>query len=498
MKLDEALAILNDNAKADFRTHLGHLVAALEILNPAYQAASSDQRVFEQFIAELNSAAHFHPACSLYEAALVIQQLLRTTPLAPSFKGHPRLAIYGTLEARLMKADVLILGGLNEAIWPKQTDPGPWLNRAMRDLFGLPHPERDIGLAAHDFEQGLGNARVYLTSSQRIGGAPSTPSRWLLRLKTVLDAAQVSLSADSNFNPLQLAQTLDEAGKMQAHGKPNFAPPLATRPTRFSVTEIEKLIRNPYAIYAKRILTLEPLDAFGKAQDAALLGSVFHDALALWNKSEAQNLDTLLAAGLEVFNAYAISQDTRRFWWPRFLRTAQWIVEQEQAFAATTKQKFAEINGSHTFKINDTEFELRARADRIDVLQDNSIRIIDYKTGTPPSQKQVETFLAPQLTLEAALVLNNGFKGIHSSIISEILYLHLGGGKKGLKVNSITSKQGLDALAKKHMGYLHSLLQEYCDPTLAYLPRLRVKTENEAADFDHLSRHLEWILAGEA
>ncbi len=498
VKLDEALAGFTDKAIAPFSTHIARLVAALEILNPDYEKATTEQRVFEQFIAELNSAAHFHPSCSLYEAALVIQQLLRTTPLPPSFRGHPRLGIYGTLEARLMKADVVILGGLNEAIWPKQTDPGPWLNRAMRDLFGLPHPERDIGLAAHDFEQGFGNARVYLTSSGRIGGSPTTPSRWLLRLKTVLDAAQVSLKADPNFDPLQLAQTLDEAGKMQAHGKPKFAPPLAARPIRFSVTEIEKLIRNPYAIYAKRILMLEPLEDFGKDQDAALLGSVFHDALALWNTSEAQNLDTLLAAGQEVFTAYAITKDTKRFWWPRFLRTAGWIVEQEKVFAKTTIKNFAEINGSHKFKINDTEFELRARADRIDVLNDNSVRIIDYKTGTPPSPKQVETFLAPQLTLEAALIINNGFKGIQPSIVSEILYLHLGGGKKGLNVCAITPKDSLDDLAKEHFGHLQSLLKEYLDPTLEYLPRVRVKTEAEEAEFDHLSRYLEWTLAGDA
>jgi ATP-dependent helicase/nuclease subunit B len=488
--IDSLLDIFTKKSLGPFSDHLAKFIQALVLLCPNKMLAPE----LQIFLQELTKASHQHPACSLYDACLVIQHLLRAAPVAPSFKGHPRLAIYGTLEARLMQADVVILGGLNETIWPAQADPGPWLNRSMRDMFGLPHPERDLGLAAHDFEQGFCASQVYLTSSQRIGSSPATPSRWLLRLKAVLSAAQIEVPTDDT---LALAKSLDEAGPMQARGKPNFAPPVASRPTSFSVTEIEKLVRNPYAIYAKRILHLEPLDAFGAKQDASLRGSVFHDALALWNQSEERSLATLIKAGETLFDAYAIGAETKRFWWPHFMRAAQFIAQQEEIFAETTSRIFSEVNGKISFNLSGIDFELKARADRVDLLRDGTARIMDYKTGQPPTQPQVKTFLSPQLTLEAAIVIEQGFKNIQATKIAEILYLQLGGGRQGLNKIKIKPDLSLEELALAHLAHLKTLLGIYLEQSVPYLPRLRVEKDATQADYDHLSRYLEWQLAGE-
>jgi ATP-dependent helicase/nuclease subunit B len=494
VKIDSVLVLFSKSTPEPFIHHINTFANAIKILCPG----AEEQRALTQFFTELQEAAHYHPVCTLYEAALTTQHLLRAAPQPPSVTGHSRLAIYGTLEARLMEADIVILGGLNETVWPAPADPGPWLNRNMRDLFGLPHPERDIGLSAHDFEQGFCAKRVYLTSSQRIGTAPATQSRWLLRLKAVLAAAKVEFKADANFNVLALASALDASGPMKAHGKPAFAPPVKVRPTKFSVTEIEKLVRNPYAIYANRILNLEPLENFGAKLDAALRGSVFHDALAQWNKANIQDLSTLLNAGEDVFKAYAISPETKRFWWPHFMRAATWLVVQELDFEVTTQRIFSEINGELNFKIESTDFKLTARADRIDLLKNGAARIIDYKTGKPPTQDQVETFLSPQLTLEAAMVLAQGFKGIPSTAIAEILYLRLGGGRAGLKKQEITAKDSLEQLAKTHLAHLKMLLGLYLEPSQPYLPRLRIEKDRSTIEYDHLSRYLEWQLAGAA
>src|SRR5207247_10922809 len=114
--------------------------------------------------------------------------MIATEMLRPRFGRHPRLSIWGPLEARLQRADLLVLGGLNEGTWPPSVETGPWLNRPMRTALGLPQPERRIGLSAQDFASALAAGRVLLTRAEREGGAPTVPSRWLARLDALFDS----------------------------------------------------------------------------------------------------------------------------------------------------------------------------------------------------------------------------------------------------------------------------------------------------------------------
>lgn len=438
------------------------------------------------------------------ELAPIILHMLREKTLPTSSSSHPRLAIYGVLEARLVPADILILGGLNEGSWPPQPDPGPWLNRSMRTLFGMQLPERDIGLSAHDFTQCLGYDQVYITNAKRLDGVPKISSRWLLRLQTIIKAAGLNENAAQDNTWVELAQALDANPNHNPHTKPRPTPSPAVRPTHFSVTEVEKLIRDPYAIYAKKILKIEPLQNLVLEPDAALRGTLFHEALRIWNQQQEISLagnphQLLLNIGETLFEPLSNNSEIATFWWARFKRIAQWIAEVEPDFRQSLVRVHAEISGQIEFEISNITHKLTAKADRIDELANGKARIIDYKSGSPPTAKTVQIGISPQLPLEAAIVLAGGFKSLHCSSIAEVMYLHITGSTPAGAVKIIDAQDGqsLDDLAKTQLQGFKNLLFKYQNPTQAYLPRAAIQKEEETTDHDHLSRYKEWILAGE-
>jgi ATP-dependent helicase/nuclease subunit B len=486
-----------------FAAQLAILRNGLEALAPGVEWQRPVNVALADLLYEVQKQASLQPEAPLKDVALLVQQILRRTTGPPPGTSHRRLAILGTLEARRLPADVMILGGLNETVWPAQADSGPWLNRTMRSKMGLPPPEREIGLAAHDFAQGLGHAKTFLTWSGRLGGAPAGPSRWLLRLDAVLKTVSLKSLEAKGAAYVAWAKALhrpDDSLTIKGPiSKPKPKPRVALRPTRFSATEVERLVRNPYAIFARRILQLEPLPDFGFAPDAAMRGSLFHDAIKLWNEQQAPDAECLIESGRKVFAPLIEQHEIRTFWWPQYLRMANWLAKQEAEFKPGLLRIHAEVSGKHEFKIQGVPHKLTARADRIDALQ-NAVRIIDYKTGSLPSPDQIETGLSPQLPLEAAILLNDGFPNIYKGAAVEALYMRISASMKGLEKKLPTKKGGpsLVELAEKHLAGLKALLEIYHSETQAYLPRVRVFKDEDEADFDHLSRFLEWQLAGES
>ena len=488
-----------------FAVQLVKLRNGLEALAPGVEWQRPVNVAVADLLYEVQEQAALQPEAPLEDVALLVQQVLRKTTGPPPGTSHRRLAILGALEARLIPADVMILGGLNETVWPAQADSGPWLNRTMRNKMGLPQPEREIGLAAHDFAQGLGHAKTFLTWSGRLGGAPASPSRWLLRLDTVLKTAGLNSLEAKGAPYVAWAKALHRPDRSikepfdKPIRKPQPRPPVILRPRRFSATEVERLVRNPYAIFARRILQLEPLPDFGFAPDAAMRGSLFHDAIKLWNEQQAPDAEILIDSGRKVFAPLIEQHEIRTFWWPQYQRMAKWLAQQEGEFKHGLLRIHAEVSGTYEFKIHGVLHKLTARADRIDVLQ-NAVRIIDYKTGSPPSPDQIESGLSPQLPLEAAIMLNDGFPNIHKGAEVEALYMRISASLKGLEKKLPTRKGGPSVveLAEKHLAGFKVLLEIYLSETQAYLPRVRVFKDEDEADFDHLSRFLEWQLAGES
>lgn len=491
------------DAAQSFDVQLEQFQNVLQTLAPDADWTSLENQAFADFLEELNHESHRLAACSLAALAMIVLPLLREQKFKPVGPSHPRLAIYGVLEARFMPTDVLILGGLNEGIWPSQPDPGPWLNRPMRHIFGMQQPEREIGVSAHDFVQALGYETVYLTFAQRIGGSPQIPSRWILRLQTMLEGANLEIAAVTDEKWVALAKHLDASASLSPQAMPRPMPPVATRPVRYSVTEVEKLIRDPYSIYAKRLLKLEPLPDLLREPDAALRGTLFHQALGEWNAAQPHALHDdslvhLIAAGERAFKAFENDPEISRFWKNRFRRMAQFVNHHESELRPNVFQVFAELDGKIEFLIDGQPHVLSARADRIDLLNDGTAQILDYKSGEAPSSKQVVSGISPQLPLEAAILESGGFANFKNCSVSELLYIQISGRTPPGKITEIKpgKESNVSALASEQLAGFKTLLTRFRNLDHPYSPRLAIEREEELTDFDHLSRYLEWQLAG--
>ena len=442
-------------------------------------------------MAALTDAAPIFPALAGRHYPSLLQQLMAPIVVRPAYGGHGRLAIWGPLEARLHQADLLILGGLNEGSWPPAPTPDPWMSRPMRQQFGLPPEGRRIGLAAHDFAQGLCAPMVALTRAVRADGAPTQPSRWLLRLDALL-RRQGWPSGDW----LDWAAELDRPAAMTETAPPAPTPPLAARPRRLPVTAIELWMRDPYGLYAERILklrALEPIDADPALRD---YGSAVHQAMQRFlarfpsGKLPSNALAILLAIGRDCLAPFASRPGLWTFWWPRFASIARWLVAQEEKRRPTLRHSYAEIAGSLTLEAPYGPFTVTATADRIDVLADTRLAVIDYKTGAPPSIKEVAAGFAPQLPLEAMIAGAGGFTGIAAAPVGELAFWRLTGGVEGGSERSAGADIAL--LTRQAAAGLAELVRRFDDPATAYAARPHPDFAPRFSDYGHLARLSEW------
>lgn len=451
-------------------------------------------QALDQLVQSMAGAERFLPQCGVERALLFLAGWLRRLPVRLPVH-HPRLAILGLLEARLINPDVVIMGGLTEGSWPAQPDPGPWINRPMRDTLGLMPPERSIGLTAHDFVQGFGAPELVLTWSKRVKDQPAVASRWILRLRMILEATGVPHARGGQW--LNWAKDFDKARGDRRVAMPRPKPPAAARPRSLSITQVEKLMRDPYRIYAEKVLRLMPLAPIGAAADLGLKGSLIHDAfnrfasaypVALPDDAEGE----LCRIGREIFAPHMSDADVSGFWWPRFERIVPWFIAEERQLRRGLVRIHAEVAGAHQFD----GFTLTGRADRIDILVTGKARLIDYKTGRIPTAPQVKAGLAPQLTLEAALVAGGDFKEVPAIETDELLYIKLSGGAPPGLMQPVTDIEVM-AKAREHLEKFKALMRAYDDVTHGYLPRAAMEKEQDTSPFDHLSRWREWSLTEE-
>lgn len=412
---------------------------------------------------------------------------------------EPRVQILGTLEARLLHADRVILAGLNEKIWPGDAKLDPWLSRNMRSRLGLNPPELSIGLSAHDFVQLASKPDVVLTRSMRQDGAPTQASRWLQRIEALIgkDGQQALTQRGQAYLAIarQLDAPFDPSGRPAE--RPNPVPALKLRPRQLSVTEIETLIRDPYAVYAKHVLKLAPFDAIGEMPNFATRGTIVHDILHEFLKGRDAGFDSeqakseLNVIADEHFQQLADNPDLYARWRARFQRISSWFLAHEAARAPQIQKRYTELDGKLDLKLPD--FRLRGRADRVDILQSGQAEIIDYKTGQPPSKTQVEAHLAPQLSLEAAMVAAGAFEGI-AAIESEVLsYIKLSGNRvPGAYMPVSSGTENVGTLAEEALQKLTELVSYYAQAETGYLSLAQPQTTRYEGAYDHLARVAEW------
>ena len=413
-----------------------------------------------------------------------------------------RVRILGRLEARLIESDRVVLGGLVEGSWPPESNSDAWLSRPMRLGLGLDLPERRIGLAAHDFAQLLGAREVVLTKAAKIEGTPTVASRFIQRLAAVAGARWQEAVVRGN-RYLAWTRELDRPERIAAAPQPAPRPPRAARPKSLSVTEIEDWLRDPYTIYAKHVLALRPLEAVDTEPGAAERGSIIHAAIGEFTERFAKELPadparTLIALGEPRFVALEDFPEARAFWWPRVLRIAHWIARWEAERRAAIVSLRAEIRGSIDIALGEGNFKLRGVADRIELRADGRFAILDYKTGSARTEKQVRTGLAPQLTLEAAMLRNGGFAGIPGSgSVAEVAYVQLKGGEPAGELKPIAFKEGTpDLQADRALEKLRGLAQRFDDEATPYRSLVHPMWTTHYGDYDHLARVKEWSSSG--
>ncbi|MDU1694086.1 MAG: double-strand break repair protein AddB, partial [Bradyrhizobium sp.] len=421
-----------------------------------------------------------------------------------------QLQIYGPLEARLMQADRMIIGGLIEGVWPPAPRIDPWLSRPMRHQLGLDLPERRIGLSAHDFAQLLGAPEVILTHAAKSGGAPAVASRFLHRLEAVAGADRWKAATARGETYVRYAEVLDQPPEVKPVEQPAPKPPLAARPLRMSVTAIEDWLRDPYTIFARYILKLDPLDPVDMPLSAADRGSAIHEAIGEFTQTYADALPpdpapVLRQIGEKHFAPLMERPEARALWWPRFQRIAGWFAAWESARREQIGAITAEIRGEIGIPLSpDRTFILSARADRIERRAEGTYAILDYKTGQPPTAKQVRMGLSPQLTLEAAILREGGFDGIPAgSLISQLVYIRLSGNNPPgeerileLKINKSDPPQHPDQAAQEARAKLEALIRSFEDINQGYTSLNLSMWANRYGAYDDLARIKEWSAAG--
>ncbi|WP_425229781.1 PD-(D/E)XK nuclease family protein [Sphingomonas sp.] len=399
-----------ERACGDGPQALGMLLACLRetaqaLCGDALWAGPAGRAAAEFLTALEAQAVAGPPSVDPAEMAPLLRTLLDEVAVRPApGQGHPRLAIYGLIEARLQAADLFVLGGLNEGVWPGRPAPDPWLAPPIRQALALPGLERRVGVAAHDFAQGLGTPRVLVTRSRRDGGAPALASRLWLRLEAMAGDGFVRAGALERW-----AVALDAAAAHKPAERPAPMPPAALRPLVIRVTEVDRLKADPYAFYARRVLRLGAMEPVDADAGPAWRGTEVHRILEEWAREDGCAPDRLVARA-ERFLADARTHPlTRALWQPRLMEAVRWIAERVTAHAADGRQVIG-VEGEGEIAL--AGVTLMGRYDRIDRLPDGGLAIVDYKTGKAPSTRAVNEGYSQQLGLLGMMAERGAFAGV--------------------------------------------------------------------------------------
>ncbi len=446
------------------------------------------------FFSELLEHASLIDDMNIGEYEKVILSLMGNVTVRSAYNVHPRILILGRLEARLIDADLMILGGLNEGTWSPSSKHDPWMSRPMRGEFGLPSIDQDIGIAAHDFVQGFCRDNVVMTRSEKIDGAPSVPVRWLDRLDTVMRACSKSLSDLSNAPYRNWVAALDRADSFTPFNRPAPKPPVFTRPNQASVTKIDLWMKDPYSIYMYYILRLRKMNSLLQDNDAALRGTILHEILEKFVQQYPLILpdnaeDELINLAKKIIEENLESPELMRYWWSKFLKIAAWFIEHEKNWRENAKFLASEIKGSVDIDVNGAPFKLLGTADRIDRMH-GGYAVVDYKTGGSFSIKALKSGSLPQLPLEAIILSKGGFEKVPRGEAVYLGYWKMTGGSKAGEVREISGdlSDTID-IVLEGLKNLIAVFREldtpfYAVPDTSNAPRFN--------DYEHVSRLKEW------
>ena len=455
-----------------------------------------------QLIDEWSEAAAGTFPTALNEYAALFDDALTAARAPPAGGGHPRLQILGLLEARLLSFDRVLLAGLDETVWPPAVETDAFLNRPMRAALGLSAPERRIGQTAHDFVAALGAREAILSRAKKRGGQPTVASRFLQRMAAAAGPLAMKEPEERGELYLAFARALDRPTDFQPQRRPAPRPAVELRPKALSVTRIETLRRDPYAVYAEYILRLKALEAVEREIGPRETGVAWHATLQQFIEAYPSGAlppearDRLLSMARACF---ALLSDDPAFalHWPNIEKGLDFFLAFERDTRGSVAQAWVERQGALAVPVaSGTSFKLSARADRIDFLQSGGARLIDYKSGAPPIAKDVKAGFSPQLTLEAAMLQQGGFEGLPALKTEQAIYLKLGGATGGEEKHAGGKSEKILELAEQHLAGLKMLLDAFACGDTPYLSRPFPKFAPRFSDYDHLARVKEWSATG--
>ncbi len=513
LRFDSAMEIAPATALAAVIDAAERLAATDDAAGPVRLWAGEEGEALATSLAELQDAATVMPDLRRGDLPGLLDAVLEGSVVRSrrALRGrggaeHPRIFIWGLLEARLQSADLMILGGLAETVWPPAAESGPWLSRPMRTRIGLPTPEEAVGQAAHDYLAACCSApRIVLSCPERRDNAPAVPARWLARLDMFLQGRDQALPQHPS---VARARGLDlPGGPPKPLKAPRPCPPVNLRPRALSVTAIETWLRDPYAIHARHILKLAALKPLDEETDASDYGTLVHDGMRrfLEKHGAAWPPDAALEMRLAMARALAeqrLRQALQTWWAPRLDRIAGWVAATE-----TTRRDqrppieiAPEVPGAIDLFRPGGRFRLTGRADRIERYNDGSLAILDYKTGSPPGQTDADTGRAPQLLLEAAMAALAGFGPGLAGSASALVYWHLTGGMDpGSEKPLFKDKPGdIPPAAAAALSRLCELIDTFDDPARAYLSHPNPSLAPRFSEYGQLARVAEWSAAGGA
>ncbi|MEY2941988.1 MAG: hypothetical protein RLY97_2 [Pseudomonadota bacterium] len=370
--------------------------------------AGADGRALSSFIADLSAqAVPLGTRLAASDMPSFLRQEMDLIAVRPPWGGHPRVAIYGLLEARMSRADLTICGGLTEGSWPAAPAPDPLLPPAVLRHLGVAGADFRIGLSAHDLAGALGAPEVVLSWAKRDEAGPARPSRFVLRIAAMLGGDQ----AGKHIQPLTpiYARQIDIGHAVPAHPRPQPMPSAAQRKVDISATALDRLRSDPYQFYASHILKLSRPDALDATPTAAMQGSAAHLILDRWHKAGAAPamLQAIAEEELDKMSAHALM---RALWRPRLMAALEWIARQVTTQTRDEGRRVLDSERDGSMWVDG--IKIHGRVDRIDALPDGKLAIVDYKTGKPPSAKMVQAGYTLQLGTLGLIAQAGGFADI--------------------------------------------------------------------------------------
>ena len=512
---DDAQSLLGDLAKAVAplrelgRAQLSDFIAAhrealAALAAPDDLASAPGGEAVEALFEEWALASQDAFDVTLGDYAALFEPLIGATRAPPERASHPRLAILGLLEARLLGFDLTLLGGLDETTWPPAAQTDAFLNRSMRAALGLSSPERRIGQTAHDFTAALG-ARDAILSRAAKREAPTVASRFLQRMGAVAGETAMREMEARGARYLTLARKLDKPDALAPIKRPAPRPKLELRPNKLSVTRVETLRRDPYAIFAEQILGLAPLAPIGPEAGPREIGDVWHSTLQAFceqtpaDEGPEDAYGRMMIIAARKFASLNADAAFRALRWPRVARGLREFLSFDAGRRKLARELWFERSGALDIEYDKgSTFTLTARADRIEILHDGRAVIIDYKTGAPPGPNEVKVGFAPQLTLEAAMLARGAFKQVGAVETATAFYFKLGGVDGGIPREVRFKDATFGEVVADHFAGLKALIAQFAREETPYLSRPFPKFLARGSDYDHLARVKEWSATGGA